>query len=74
MSDVRSRAAWSAGVQAYDRGDPPSQHEGPDWHGGYEWAKRTARRDLAAWGLAIMIATALASAGVIAIGLAWWMS
>ena len=31
-------------------------------------------RSRAAWGFAIMIATALASAGVIAIGIAWWMS
>jgi hypothetical protein len=31
-------------------------------------------RSRAAWGLAITIATALASAGAIFIGIAWWLS
>ena len=70
----RSTVAWSAGAQAYERGDPPPQLEGPDWMGGYEWAKRQDRRDKAAWGLAICTATALLSAGAIALGIAWWLA
>lgn len=73
-SHSRSTVAWAAGAHAYERGDPPSQLEGPDWHGGYEWAKRQDRRDKAAWGLAIVIATAMFSAGAIALSIAWWLA
>lgn len=74
MRRPQSEAAWTAGADAYLRGEPLPLNESLDFIGGYKWAEQTSRRDWWAWTVALSIAAILMLSGIGALSIAWWLT